>query len=76
MRPVTVYRVDYAKKTRVVIGTVIERRGKDRGNNLKGLLFLARKMFSSTPQEAFLTALDWQEARMAQGPGGQALPSQ
>lgn len=75
MRPITVYRVDYVKKTKVRIGTVIERRRKDRGDNLRGLLFLARKSFASSPQEAFLTALDWQEAKMAQGPGGQALPS-
>ena len=43
MRTVTVYRVDYVKKTRVPIGEVQERRKKDRGGNLLGLLRLARK---------------------------------
>jgi hypothetical protein len=65
MRPVSVYRVDYVRKTKVRIGTVVERRSKERGDNLSGLLFLARKMFAASPQEAILIALDGQEARMA-----------
>ena len=65
MRPVSVYRVDYVRKTKVRIGTVVERRSKERGDNLSGLLFLARKMFADSPQEAILIALDGQEARMA-----------
>jgi hypothetical protein len=65
MRPVSVYRVDYVRKTKVRIGTVVERRSKERGDNLSGLLFLARKMFANSPQEAILIALDGQEARMA-----------
>jgi len=75
MRPISVYRVDYVRKTKVRIGTVVERRKTERGDNLRGLLFLARKSFASSPQEAFLTAVDWQEAWLAQGKGGQALPS-
>jgi len=74
MKPVSVYRVDYVRKTKVRIGTVLERRTKDRGDNLGGLLHLARKMFSASPQEAFLTALDGQEARTAQGVEGRDLP--
>ena len=73
MKPVSVYRVDYVRKTKVWIGTVVERRGKDRGDNLAGLLHLARKIFAATPEEAFLTALDWEEARQAQG-GGRTRP--
>ncbi len=76
MKPISVYRVDYVKKTKVRIGMVVERRRSERGDNLTGLLFLARKTFASSPQEAFLTALDWAEARMAQETGGQApLPN-
>jgi len=76
MTPVSVYRVDYVKKTKVRIGIVVERRRSERGDNLAGLLLLARKTFASSPQEAFLTALDWAEARTAQGRGGQApLPN-
>jgi hypothetical protein len=74
MKPVSVYRVDYVKRTRVRVGTVVERRSRDRGDNLKGLLHLAKLRFSSTPQEAFLTALDWQEARLATGMRGLTLP--
>ncbi len=65
MRPVSVYRVDYVRKTKVRIGTVVERRTKERGDNLSGLLCLARKMFAASPEEAFLIALDRQEAKMA-----------
>ncbi len=75
MTPITVYRVDYVNKTKVRIGTIFERRRRDRGDNLRGLLFLARRSFASSPQEAFLTTLDLQEARTAQKTGGQAPPS-
>ena len=75
MTPVTVYRIDYVKKTKVKVGTIFERRRKDRGDNLRGLLFLAKRSFASSPQEAFLTALDLEEAKTAQRTGGQRLPS-
>lgn len=74
MRAVSVYRIDDVKKTRVLLGTVLERRTRFRGDNLLGLLHLAKRTFSSTPQEAFLTTLDWQEAGLASGVGGRALP--
>ncbi|GAB4370690.1 MAG: hypothetical protein Kow00128_17900 [Deltaproteobacteria bacterium] len=48
----TVYRVDYVRKTKVPIGRVVERRKTERGDNLIGLLRLARKTFSAGPQEA------------------------
>lgn len=60
MKPVSVYRVDYVRKTKVRIGTVVERRKRERGDNLAGILFLARKMFAASPQEAFLTTVDVQ----------------
>ncbi|PWB63902.1 MAG: hypothetical protein C3F14_07465 [Deltaproteobacteria bacterium] len=65
MKSVSVYRVDYVRKTKVRIGTVVERRLKERGNNLAGLLNLARILYAASPQEAFLTAIDGQEARVA-----------
>jgi len=52
MRTVTVYRVDYVKKARVPIGEVQERRKKDRGGNLLGLLRLARKTYGTDPDDA------------------------
>jgi hypothetical protein len=65
MKTVSVYRVDYVRKTKVRIGTVVERRSKERGNNLAGLLNLARMLFAESPQEAFQTAIDRQEAHIA-----------
>jgi hypothetical protein len=65
MRAVTVYRVDYAKKTKVPIGEVWERRKKDRGGNLLGLLRLARKIYGTTPEDAIHVAIDNREARRA-----------
>lgn len=53
----------YVRKTKERIGTVVEQRQKERGDNLAGLLHLARRLFSASAQEAFLTALDAQEFR-------------
>ncbi|HEY5765566.1 MAG TPA: hypothetical protein VIS30_06015 [Candidatus Deferrimicrobiaceae bacterium] len=58
MKNVTVYRVDYVRKTKVPIGSVMERRNAERGNNLIGLLRLARKSFATGPQEAIETVVD------------------
>ncbi len=63
MKSVSVYRVDYVRKTKERIGTVVERRLRERGDNLAGLLGLARRTFADSPQEAFLTALDALEFR-------------
>ncbi|MEK6778796.1 MAG: hypothetical protein AABY80_03925 [Candidatus Deferrimicrobiota bacterium] len=65
MRIVTVYRVDYVKKTRVQIGWVEERRKKDRGGNLLGLLRLARKIYGTGPDDAIHITVDSREARRA-----------
>lgn len=64
MKSVTVYRVDYVRKTRVPIGRILERRSKERGDNLIGLLRLARKTFGATPQDALSIAIDRMEARL------------
>lgn len=58
MKSVTVYRIDYVKKTRVPIGTVVERRKKDRGDCLLGLLRVARKTYSSSAQDSIQIAID------------------
>ena len=62
MRAVTVYRVNYVKKTRVPIGEVRERRKKARGDNLLGLLTLARKIYGTGPEDAIHIAVDHREA--------------
>jgi len=47
-----VYRVDYLTKMRIPIGTVIERRNRDRGAaSHLGLMKLARKMFAQSPED-------------------------
>ena len=74
MRTVTVYRVDYAKKTRVPIGGVQERRKKDRGGNLLGLLRLARKIYGTSPEDAIHIAVDNREARRAWMPPNAVIP--
>ncbi len=58
MKIVTVYRIDYAKKTRVPIGVVVERRKRDRGDNLLGLLRVARKTYSSSALDSIQIAID------------------
>jgi len=58
MRNVTVYQVDYVRKTKVPIGSVMERRAKERGGNMIGLLRLARKAYSSSPEEALRIAVE------------------
>lgn len=61
VKNVTVYRVDYVKNVREPIGVVVERRHRDRGNNVLGLLHVARKTFAASPQEALQIALDKKE---------------
>jgi len=53
MKSVIVYRVNPALKTKIPIGSLIERRQKERGKNFVGLLSLARKTFLRGPQETF-----------------------
>jgi hypothetical protein len=61
---VTVYRVDYVRKSKIPIGQVVERRAKERGGNLFGLLRMARKTFASTPEEAFHIAVGYSGTRV------------
>lgn len=59
------YRVDYVRKTKVPIGWVVERRDRERGDNLIGLLRLARKAFASSPEEALRIAVERPRAEFA-----------
>ena len=65
MNTVTVYQVDYVRRTRVPIGKVKERRQSERGDNLVGLLRLARKTYASSHEEALYIAVDGKKAREA-----------
>jgi len=44
-----VYSVDKVREKKVQVGTVVERRKTDRGNNLAGLLKLASNRFKLSP---------------------------
>jgi hypothetical protein len=63
MKTIPVYRVDYVRKLKVPIGSVVERREKERGDNIIGLLRMARNSFSSSPEEALHIAIDASSAR-------------
>jgi hypothetical protein len=65
MRQVTVYQVDYVRKTRIPIGWVTERRSKARHDNLMGLVRLARKVYASDGQDAYRIVVDSREAQLA-----------
>ena len=58
MKNVPVYRVDYIRKSKVPIGQVVERRAKERGGNLFGLLRVARNAFASSAEDALHIAVD------------------
>jgi len=49
MTTFTVFSVDEVRERKVKVGTLVERRGTDRGNNLAGLMKLAAKRFKLSP---------------------------
>jgi hypothetical protein len=50
----TVYRYDYNRQVREPIGMVLERRKGDRGNDIKGLLKLAQKLYSRSSPDSHI----------------------
>ena len=48
MKTYTVYRVDYLTNKTQAIGTVVDRRTKDRKNNTADMLRLAQKLFATS----------------------------
>jgi hypothetical protein len=65
MRAVTVYRVDYARKTRYAVGVVLEQRKTERGNNYKDLLRLARQLFALDTADSVHIIFDVNHTRRA-----------
>jgi len=65
MRAVTVYRVDYARKTRYPVGVVLEQRKTERGNNYKDLLRMARRQFALETADAVHIVIDVGHTRRA-----------
>lgn len=53
MKTVKVFRVDYVRKTKKPIGVIEERRKSNRPDNESGLLWLARRKFAASVDEAF-----------------------
>jgi len=48
MQIYTVYRIDFLDKKKVPIGTLVERRKKERGNNKANILRLAQKLYAES----------------------------
>lgn len=65
MRAVTVYRMDYGRKTRYPVGVVLEQRKKERGENQKDLLRLARRLFAVDTADSVHILIDASQARWA-----------
>ena len=57
MNKIVIYRVDDVTKKEVPVGTVEERRKFERGDNLVGLIRVARISFAVFPQESFFINL-------------------
>jgi len=52
MQTVMVYRLDNETKAKVPLGVLIDRRKSDRGDNVIGMLRMARKEFAETERES------------------------
>jgi hypothetical protein len=68
MRAVTVYRVDYDRKTKDPIGVVFEMREKERMGNYNDLLRLARRLFALDTADAVHITVDVAQAKRAPPP--------
>ncbi len=64
MKQITVYQIDYVKKTRIPLGWVTERRNSGRVDNLIGLVRMARKIFATAGREAHRIVIDSREAQL------------
>jgi hypothetical protein len=65
LRAVTVYRVDYGRKTKYPIGAVLEMRKTERAHNYLDLLRLARRLFALDTADALHIVIDVSQARQA-----------
>ena len=51
MTTITIYSLDKVRERKVQVGTLVERRRTDRGNNIRGLLMLAVSRFKLSPDQ-------------------------
>jgi len=65
MRAVTVYRMDYGRRTKSPIGVVLENRKTERTNNYNDLLRLARRLFALDTADSVHIVIDMSQARQA-----------
>jgi len=65
MRAITVYRVDYGRRTKEPIGVVMENRKTERTNNYNDLLRLARRLFANDTADSVHIVIDMSQARKA-----------
>jgi hypothetical protein len=63
MRVVTVYRVDYARKTKLPIGVVLDRRETERLHNYQDMLLLARRLFALDTEDVVNIVIDVSQVR-------------
>jgi hypothetical protein len=68
MRAVTLYRVDYGRRTKEPIGVVMENRKTERTNNYNDLLRLARRLFANDTADSVHIVIDMRQARQAYKP--------
>ena len=68
MRAITVYRVDYGRRTKEPIGVVMENRKTERTNNYNDLLRLARRLFANDTADSVHIVIDMSQARKASLP--------
>ena len=54
MKVYTVYRYDYNREVRESVGTLIDRRSKERGNNTEALLKLAQRLYFTSSLDSHL----------------------
>jgi hypothetical protein len=65
MRAVTVYRMDYGRKTKDPVGVVLEQRKTEPTNNYNDLLRLAQRLFALDTADALHIVIDVRHAREA-----------
>ena len=65
MRAITVYRMDYGRKSKDQVGVVLEMRKTERTNNYNDLLRLARRLFAFDTADSVHIVIDMSQARQA-----------
>jgi hypothetical protein len=68
MQTVTVYRVDYGRKTKDPIGVLLVKRETERANNYNDLLQEARRLFALDTADGVHIIIDVSQTRRAYPP--------